>query len=589
MKKMNILLLLILSAAFNCTEPEQPNGTEDFTYSSSFSVPIGGNTYQISGEENAEIDQNGIKSWTSPSTLFGIFFKSSGADNTGLNLYIETQDGDAEIEVKIGETSQSVSLSNGASGLIKVGNFKLESGYTKIEIKGISKTGSNFAKIKDINIEHNGDLSPHYVQDNNDNNFYWGRRGPSVHLGYTVPDNQTVKWFYNEMTIPEGQDPVGSYFMANGFAEGYFGIQVNSPTERRVLFSVWSPFVTDNPNDIPEDEKIVLLKKGQNVYTGEFGNEGSGGQSYLVYNWKAGNTYKFLNSVEPDGNGNTIYTGYFFTPELGEWQIIARFKRPKTDTWYKRPHSFLENFTTRTGHIGRHVFYDNQWIRSTDGTWTELTEARFTGDAIANSGYRMDYAGGSRDGKFYLQNCGFFSPNTQLGSTHQRSANNQTPQIDFETLENLGVEIEEPEEVSEMDKSDWEVIAFSSEETSGEGDTGRAKDVIDGDLSTYWHSQWMGNVAEYPHHFIIDFGSNIEIGGFVVNQRNGMRKIKDYRISGSSDNENWHVLISGSLLNNVSKQNLQLENKANQRYIKFEGINSHDGEQFAALAEIGAY
>ena len=30
--------------------------------------------------------------------------------------------------------------------------------------------------------------------------------------------------------------------MANGFGEGYFGIQVNGPNERRVLFSVWSPF-----------------------------------------------------------------------------------------------------------------------------------------------------------------------------------------------------------------------------------------------------------------------------------------------------------------------------------------------------------
>lgn len=35
------------------------------------------------------------------------------------------------------------------------------------------------------------------------------------------------------------------------------------------------------------------------MYTGEFGNEGSGGQSYLKYNWKAGNTYKFLLQKKP--------------------------------------------------------------------------------------------------------------------------------------------------------------------------------------------------------------------------------------------------------------------------------------------------
>ena len=52
------------------------------------------------------------------------------------------------------------------------------------------------------------------------------------------------------MTIPKNNDVVGSYFMANGFAEGYFGIQVNSETERRILFSVWSPYKTDDPNSI---------------------------------------------------------------------------------------------------------------------------------------------------------------------------------------------------------------------------------------------------------------------------------------------------------------------------------------------------
>lgn len=53
--------------------------------------------------------------------------------------------------------------------------------------------------------------------------------------------------------------------MANGFGEGYFGMQVNSETERRILFSVWSPFKTDNPKEIPDDHKITLNKVGQQV------------------------------------------------------------------------------------------------------------------------------------------------------------------------------------------------------------------------------------------------------------------------------------------------------------------------------------
>lgn len=56
-----------------------------------------------------------------------------------------------------------------------------------------------------------------------------------------------IDYFYSELRVPKGLDTEGSYFMANGFNVGYFGMQVNSPTERRFLFSVWSPYSTDNP------------------------------------------------------------------------------------------------------------------------------------------------------------------------------------------------------------------------------------------------------------------------------------------------------------------------------------------------------
>ena len=87
---------------------------------------------------------------------------------------------------------------------------------------------------------------------------------------------------YSEIEIPEGYDQEGLFAMANGSREGYFGMQVNSIEERRILFSIWSPYITDDPNDIPEDQRIQLIKSGEDVYIGEFGNEGSGGQSYLI-------------------------------------------------------------------------------------------------------------------------------------------------------------------------------------------------------------------------------------------------------------------------------------------------------------------
>jgi len=64
----------------------------------------------------------------------------------------------------------------------------------------------------------------------NNFSFYWGKRGPSDHMSFTLPSGKTSEWFYNELTVPVGFDPVGSYFMSNGFNNGYFGMQVNSLT-----------------------------------------------------------------------------------------------------------------------------------------------------------------------------------------------------------------------------------------------------------------------------------------------------------------------------------------------------------------------
>ena len=425
-------LVFVSSTACMATDLKDANPIERFAYS--LDIPLGGNIYQTKGNQKEEIKEAGLMTWQGVDSEFSIFFKSAMATEVQLEIDLWAQAGAARIGLEFNGQILEVGLKAGDSGMTSAGKVNLVQGYNELKLRGLQKSASDFAKIKSLRINSQVELNLDFVKDNIDGRFYWGRRGPSVHLSYTAPVDANFKWFYNEMTIPEGEDPIGSYFMANGFAEGYFGIQVNSPAERRVLFSVWSPFATDNPNAIPEDQKIKLLKKGEGVYTGEFGNEGSGGQSYLKYSWKSGTTYRFLNSVEPDGKGNTIYTAYFFAPEVGEWMLIASFLRPKTDTWYKRPHSFLENFIPESGRFARRVLYDNQWMADANGNWVELTEAKFTGDDIARRGYRKDFAGGSDSGKFYLKNGGFFDKNTDLQSMHQRPSKGKKPEIDFVKL-----------------------------------------------------------------------------------------------------------------------------------------------------------
>lgn len=205
--------------------------------------------------------------------------------------------------------------------------------------------------------------------------------------------------------------------------------------ERRVLFSVWSPYDTQDPKDIPEEYRIKKLAQGEGVHIGEFGDEGSGGQSYLVYPWKADITYKFLTRVQPDGKGNTIFTSYFYATDENRWRLIASFSRPKTDTWYKGAYSFLENFIPNQGYISRKVLFGNQWAITTKGKWIPVTQATFTYDATARAGVRQDYKGGIEGHFFFLQNCGFFNDNTTFGTKFERNAENCIkPKIDLKKL-----------------------------------------------------------------------------------------------------------------------------------------------------------
>lgn len=176
------------------------------------------------------------------------------------------------------------------------------------------------------------------------------------------------------------------------------------------------------------------MKKGEGVYAGAFGHEGSGGQSYLRYNWKAGITYRFLIGGTPDGHNNTIFTAYFFDPERGIWMLIASFLRPKTDNYLTGLHSFLENFIPEGGDKTREVLFGNQWVCDENGSWLELTKAVFTYDNTAAAGYRMDYAGGITGNYFYLKNCGFFNTYIPYKSVFERMENKRPPQINFDGL-----------------------------------------------------------------------------------------------------------------------------------------------------------
>lgn len=399
---------------------------------SPLSVPTAGNSWVTNGshQRSRVISRRGIENWTSEATTIRTFFGVRYTGKINIAIRAKVSSGTSKVRCTLNDTPLTVTLSNTEYETVPVGVFTVtDPGYQSLDLQGIAKDAKTYAEITDILISGEAtEGTPYYVKDD----FYFGQRGPSVHLTFQTPETvKDILYFYNEISVPEGEDVVGTYFMANGFAQGYFGIQVNSPTERRILFSVWSPYRTNNPQEIPEDQRIQLLKKGEPVHAGKFGGEGSGGQSYRKYMWKAGTTYRFLLKGQPAENNCTDFTAWFYAPEIGRWELMASFRRPKTDSYIARPHSFLENFIPAAGQFAREALWSNQWICDSKGNWTELTEAKFTADATARKGNRLDYAGGVKGDKFFMKNCGFFNETTEIGSMFTRKATGQEPEIDL--------------------------------------------------------------------------------------------------------------------------------------------------------------
>src|SRR3954469_17548248 len=100
------------------------------------------------------------------------------------------------------------------------------------------------------------------------------RAARSVHLRWPAPKSDI---FMNELTVE--QSTRGSYFMACGFANGYFGMQELVDGSKIVLFSVWDP---GNPQDlrarqdsVPEGERVAVLHANADVKVERFGGEGT--------------------------------------------------------------------------------------------------------------------------------------------------------------------------------------------------------------------------------------------------------------------------------------------------------------------------
>jgi hypothetical protein len=218
--------------------------------------------------------------------------------------------------------------------------------------------------------------------------FLLGGTAHAQHLWWNLEKQQESTCLYGEITVLATNPGIyycGANWHPGEAAGGYCGIQDNSPTERRTIFSIWDTSPILHPKVTAADPKTVFSR---------FGNEGSGSHTHLLWNWKVGETFQFFVQKQPAHVTDNIDASYyFFDSKPKKWLHIATITSPRSGkksvgTIGGGLNSFLENFTGKereTPKIARYRLWLGPNVEKMrcltrakgDGTWGVLDDAYF--------------------------------------------------------------------------------------------------------------------------------------------------------------------------------------------------------------------
>ena len=366
--------------------------------------------------------RSGVTGWKDPALKVLWFGEIKTPGSLGCAVALRLAEGaSSKLRLTVAGQSREATAQGAGTNLVTLsfGKFDIKAaGYQRFTLESLNDQGRPFGDPDALVLGGPAAQDAHF-------NLKPRRNAASVHLAYPTPKGTNVEAFYCELTGVE--EPLWTYYMACGWHRGYFGMQINSPTERRIIFSVWdSGGEAVSRSKVADTNRVNLVAKGEGVSSGDFGNEGTGGHSHLVYPWKTGEKQRFIVTAKPTDATHTIFSGYWFHPEKKAWMLISSWKAPKDGGWLHGLYSFSENFGGSNGHLLRKALYGNQWIRTDQGEWIEVTTSSFSHDPTGKAD-RLDRFMGVENGQFFLSQGGFVPGFTKYGEKFTRPATGQPP------------------------------------------------------------------------------------------------------------------------------------------------------------------
>lgn len=140
----------------------------------------------------------------------------------------------------------------------------------------------------------------------------------------------------------------------------------------------------------------------------------------------------------------------------------------------------------------------------------------------------------------------------------------------------------------QLDRTEWTAEA-NTEELVGEvqNNSGPVECLLDGNLQTFWHSQWQNGSHALPHEVIIDVQKECTFTQFALVQREGSNYVKAGNFQVSSDKAHWETVGDFSMKQESGAQVFGVM-PTKGRYFKILITESYNGNN-SALAEVYAY
>ena len=218
--------------------------------------------------------------------------------------------------------------------------------------------------------------------------FFACAKAQAQHLWWNLEGQKEATCLYGEITVLATHPGIyycGANWHPGEPAGGYCGIQHNSRSERRTIFSVWDTTKSLHPKVTEADSKTIFNR---------FGGEGEGAHTHMIWDWKVEQKFQFFVQKQPGAKPDTTDTRYYiYDHATRKWLHSGTITSPNggkisVSTIGGGLNSFLENFEGKDRNspklalyrlwLGKNITSMNFLTRSGgDGIWGQSRDSYF--------------------------------------------------------------------------------------------------------------------------------------------------------------------------------------------------------------------